>query len=139
MVCITDSHVDVQGGFLRSYVARLSNFGFLNNGNGQTNGRGNGGGNSNGRGTGIANNLIAAIRDRLDFNPDDDDIDMPTQESQNVNNGRSGFSVRGLLGNLISTIANATAEEFVGPGNAAGRQCIRRIIEVSTSIFIIKI
>ena len=95
--------------------------------NGQ-NGRGPG----NGRGNQIVNNLIATLRNRIDFNPDDDDVDMPTQGSQDVNNGRGGFSVRGVLGNLVSSIANAAAEVFAGPENVAGRQCIRRIIEVST-------
>lgn len=119
------SLVDAQGSFLTSYVKRLSNFGFLNGQNGR--------GPGNGRGNQIVNNLIAMLRNRIDFNPDDDDdIEMPTQGSQNVNNGRGGFSVRGLLGNLVSTIANAAAEEFAGPGNGAGRQCIRRIIEVSS-------
>ena len=119
------SLVVVQGGFLTSYVARLGNFRFLNGQNGR--------GPANGRGNQIVNNLIAAIRNRIDFDPDDDDdVDMPTQGSQNGLNGRGGFSVRGLLGNLVSSIANATAEVFTGPGNGAGRQCIRRIIEVST-------
>lgn len=109
----------VQGDFLTSYIASLGNFGFLNRGDGRRSGIGN-----------VVNNLLSTLRNRIDFNPgDDDDIVMPTQGNQN---GNGGFSVRGLLGNLVSSIATATAEQFAGPGNAAGRQCIRQIVVVST-------
>ena len=42
---------------------------------------------------------------------------------------RGGFSVRGLLGNVISSVASATVRQYAGQSNAAAL-CIRQVIQV---------
>ena len=98
----------IDGDFLTRYVASIGNFGA---------GRG---------GNGITNNFLSTIRSRIDFMPGDDDDD---EMGQNSTSG-PGLNVRGLLGDLISSIAGAAGQQFAGQGNAGGRACIRRVIEV---------
>lgn len=86
--------------------------------------------------SGIVNGLLSRIRARIDFVPgDDDDDEMPTGA---MNETSSGFSVRNLLGNLVSGVATAVGNQFGGLGgaNQGKRACIRRVIDVSECIVV---
>ena len=83
--------------------------------------------------SGIVNGLLAQLRSRLEYAPGDDDDDDEMTGGVNATTSNGGFSVRGLLGNLVSGVATAVGNQFGGLGgsNQARRACIRRVINVS--------
>jgi hypothetical protein len=124
----------LEGDFLTSYFASFGNLNRLLRGGGA-----------------LLNGLLGNLRDRIDFTPgDDDDDEMPTVVTATATatatgggaianagarasaggNGNGRFSVRGLLGNVVSRVASATARQYAGQGNATTALCIGRVIDV---------
>ena len=122
----------MEGDFLNAYFASFGNLNRLLRG-----------------GNALLNGLLGNLRARIDFTPgDDEDEEMATAivvtasatatsagggasasagaSARAGGNGR--FSVRGLLGNVVSSVASATILQYAGgQGNAS---CIRQVIEV---------
>ena len=122
----------MEGDFLNAYFASFGNLNRLLRG-----------------GNALLNGLLGNLRARIDFTPgDDEDEEMATAivvtasatatsagggasasagaSARAGGNGR--FSVQGLLGNVVSSVASATVLQYAGgQGNAS---CIRQVIEV---------
>ena len=126
----------LEGDFLTAYFASFGNLNRLLRG-----------------GNGLLNGLLGNLRNRIDFTPgDDEDDEMPTlvvatasatatatgggavanagARASAGGNGNGRFSVRGLLGSVVSRVASATVSQYAGQGNATTALCIRQVINV---------
>lgn len=123
----------MEGDFLTAYFASFGNLNRLLRG-----------------GNALLNGLLGNLRARIDFTPgDDEDDEMATiatatasvtatatgggasaSASASASAGGNRFSVRGLLGNVVSSVASATVRQYAGQSNAAAAICIRQVIEV---------
>ena len=126
----------LEGDFLTTYFASFGNLNRLLRG-----------------GNTLLNGLLGNLRNRIDFTPgDDEDDEMPTVVTATASatatatgggavanagarasaggNGNGRFSVRGLLGSVVSRVASATVSQYAGQGNATTALCIRQVIDV---------
>ena len=123
----------LEGDFLTAYFASFGNLNRLLRG-----------------GNTLLNGLLGNLRNRIDFTPgDDEDDEMPTVvvatasatatatgggavaiAGATASAGGNRFSVRGLLGSVVSRVASATVSQYAGQGNATTALCIRQVINV---------